>query len=57
MSKLTYEEFCEKMKMTVEMAPAEIALAKETHGIDILGEMEQARKKEYQLYLDGDFDK
>jgi len=43
--------------MTVEMAPAEIALAKETHGIDILGEMEQARKKEYQLYLDGDFDK
>jgi len=43
--------------MTVEMAPAEISLAKETHGIDILVKMEQARKKEYQLYLDGDFDK
>ena len=52
--KLTYEEWCEKYitPVTVESRQA----LKKYHNIDADAVFEQARRKEYDFYLNGGFD-
>jgi hypothetical protein len=52
--KLTYEQWCEKIKISIT-DEARQAL-KEYHNIDADSEVEQARRKEYEFYINGGFD-
>jgi hypothetical protein len=52
--KLTYEQWCEKFTISVtDKVRQEL---KEYHNIDADAEVEQARRKEYEFYINEGFD-
>ena len=52
--KLTYEQWCEKFTISVtDKVKQEL---KEYHNIDADAEVEQARRKEYEFYINGEWD-
>ena len=52
--KLTYEQWCEKF--TISITDSARQALKEYHNIDADAEVEQARRKEYEFYINGEFD-
>ena len=52
--KLTYEQWCEKFMTSVTDEVRQSL--KEYHNIDADAEVEQARRKEYEFYINGGFD-
>ena len=53
--KLPYEEWC--AKFTVSITDEARQALKALHNIDADAEVEHARRKEYEFYLNGGFDK
>lgn len=49
--KLTYEQWCEKYMAPVDAAA--LSALEEYHLIDAAYEVEQARRKEYEFYING----
>ena len=54
-NKLPYEEWCKKY-MVADIDPALIEDLKQFHGIDAVKEVEAARRKEYEFYINGGFE-
>jgi hypothetical protein len=52
--KLTYEQWCEKF--TISITDKVRHSLKEYHNIDADAEVDQARRKEYEFYINGGFD-
>jgi len=52
--KLTYDQWCEHYMATVDPAVREALRA--IHGVDTDAEIQQARRQEYEFYVNGGFD-
>jgi len=53
--KLSYEDWCQKYMADVD--PAMIEELKNFHGVDAVKEVEDMRRREYEFYITGGFEK